>query len=135
MLGPAEVPEELAQIAFRNGNEMAWKQENCTATIEWLRSARRGVLGTELWLVEGAHIRTSIWTKAGPAIYCTVCDPLQNERWDVYVERSATSAINWIASFRWPEDSIEPPSAVYFNIAWADRTWFSEHSHVKFEAD
>jgi hypothetical protein len=130
-----EVPEELARIAFRNGTEMAWKQGDCVAAIDWLRSVGRAVLGTELWRVHGGNVHTAIRTKAGPAIYCTACDPLQNERWNDYVERSAALAINWIASFRWPEDSTEPPSPVYFNIAWADRAWFREHGHAKFEED
>ena len=130
-----EVPEELARTAFRSGNEMAWKQGDCTAAIEWLRSVGRAILGTELWRVDGSTIRTAIWTKAGPAIYCTACDPLQNERWGDYVERSANSAIGSIASFRWPDDSTESPSLVYFNITWADRAWFREHSHAKFAED
>jgi hypothetical protein len=131
----SEVPEELTRIAFRNGSEMAWKQGDCPAAIEWLRSVGRAVLGTELWRVNGVAIYTAIGTKSGPTIYCTACDPLQNERWNDYVERSATIAMDWIASFRWPEDSTEPPSPVYFNITWADRAWFHEHSHAKFGED
>jgi hypothetical protein len=130
-----EIPEELAHTAFRNGNEMAWKQGDCPAVIEWLRSAGHAVLGTELWCLNGTDLYTAIGTKSGPLIYCTACDPAQNERWSDYVQRSATAAINWIASFRWPEDSIEPPDPVYFNITWADRKWFSEHSDAKFGDD
>jgi hypothetical protein len=130
-----EVPEELARTAFRNGSEMAWKRNDCKAAIEWLRSVGRAVLGTELWRVDGNKIRAAIATRAGPAIYSTTYEPLQNERWNDYVERSAALAIASIASFHWPEDSTEPPSLVYFNITWADRAWFREHSHAKFAND
>ena len=130
-----QVPEELARTAFRNGSEMAWKQGDCTAAIEWLRSVGRAVLGTDMWLVHGANIYTAIRTKAGPTIYCTACDPLQNEHWNDYVDRSAKLAIEWISSFRWPEDAAEPPSPVYFNITWADRAFFRDHGHANFEED
>src|ERR1019366_3317791 len=122
-----QIPEELAKIGVRNGDEMAWKPDDCVAVVEWLRSTGRAVLGTELWRLHSGRVFTSIHTKSGPTIYCTACDPLQNERWNDYVERSARIAIDRIASFRWPEDSTEPPSPVYFNIDWADWAWFREH--------
>lgn len=112
---------------------MAWKQEDCAATIARLRSVGRAILGTELWSVVDGNIYTAIRTKAGPAIYCTACDPVENEGWNDYVERSARLAINWIEAFRWPEDSTEPRTPVYFNTEWVDREWFREHGHTKFE--
>jgi hypothetical protein len=130
-----EIPEELTRTAFRSGEEMAWKQEDCAEVIEWLRKAGCAVLGMELWLPESGMIRTGIRTESGPAIYCTACDPRDNERWDDYVERSAKSTMDSIASFRWFEDSVEPPRPVYFNITWASRRWFRERSPDKFSED
>jgi hypothetical protein len=130
-----EIPEELTRSAFRNGEEMAWKQEECARVIEWLRSAGYAVLGMELWLPDGHNIRTGINIKTGPAIYCTACDPLEKERWNDYVERSARSTIGSITSFRWPEDSVEPSSPAYFNITWASRRWFRQHDRDSFVQD
>jgi hypothetical protein len=130
-----QVPGELASIGVRNGDEMAWKPGDCATAIEWLRSTGRAVLGTELWRLNGGHIYTSIKTSGGPAIYCTASDPLQYERWEDYLDRSAALAIDWIASFRWPDDATEPPDPVYFNITWADRSWFREHSRAKISDD
>jgi hypothetical protein len=129
------VPEELARKAFRHGEEMAWTQDDCPAVIEWLRDSGCAVLGTELWRRSRSDprwIATAIDTRPGPTIYCTACDPLKGERWSEYVERSAKEAIRWISLFRWPEDSTEPPTPVYFNITWANRKWFREHSRADF---
>ncbi|MGH9742997.1 MAG: hypothetical protein ACRD51_11680, partial [Candidatus Acidiferrum sp.] len=134
-LGPDEIPEELARTAFHNGEEMAWQQGGCAVVIEWLRSSGYATLGMELWLPDSDGIRTAINTKAGNAIYCMACDPGEGEPWKEYVERSATATAQSIASFRWPEDSLEPPRPVYFNITWASRPWFREHSRVKFADD
>lgn len=133
--GLDEIPEELAKRAFRHGEEMAWKQEDCADVIEWLRNAGFAVLGMELWVPDGGMIRTAIRTKTVPAIYCTACDPLKNERWDDYVERSARSTMDSIASFHWFEDFVEPPRPVYFNITWANRRWFREQKLDKFAED
>ena len=57
-LSPDEVPEDLARSALRNGTEMVWKQEDCAATIAWLRSVGRAILGTELWSVVDGNIYT-----------------------------------------------------------------------------
>ncbi len=104
-----------------------------------LQSNGFAVLGMRCWGIElgpdGRSVWTAIGTKAGPAVYCTAVDPLQNERWGDYVERSAKLAMGSIASFRWPEDATEPRTTVYFNITWADRAWFREHNHAKFSDD
>jgi len=127
------IPEALTRTAFRNANEMAWKQEDCAAVIAWLRDSGYAVLGMELWLPDDDGIRTAMRTKAGPAIYCSACNPVRNERWDDYVRRSASETLDSITSFRWPEDSDEPQRAAYFNITWASRRWFREHSRASFD--
>jgi hypothetical protein len=131
-----EIPEELTRGAFRNGEEFAWKQEDCARVIEWLRGGGIAVLGMELWLPDGQNIRTGIKTKTGPVvIYCSACNPLKAERWGDCVDRSAKSTMGAIASFRWPEDAAEPPRRAYFNITWASRQWFREHSRDNFAED
>src|SRR5438552_7640919 len=129
------IPEELIQNAFSNGEEFAWKQEDCGQVIDWLRHKGNAIMGIELWLPEGQNIRTGIKTKTELVIYCTACDPLETERWDDYVDRSAKLVIGAINSFSWPEDTVEPPRPAYFNITWASREWFREQSGDDFAED
>jgi hypothetical protein len=119
----ANFPEELAANAFVNGEEVAWVQQDCLATIDWLSKNGYAVLGFELWLPEDGGICTAISTKAGPAIYVSSCDPMKGESWDDYVQRSARETAERIGGFRWPEDSLEQPRPAYFNLTWADRDW------------
>jgi hypothetical protein len=123
----ASLPESLSARAFVNGEDIAWEQKNCADAIDWLCRKGYAILGTELWLIEQDGIRTAIRTKSGPAIFVTNCDPVKGESWDVYVERSARHAAEKISLFRWPEDSLESPRPVYFNLCWADRNWFRIH--------
>jgi|HubBroStandDraft_2_1064218.scaffolds.fasta_scaffold285533_1 hypothetical protein len=123
----AGFPEPLAAIAFVNGEETAWEQKDCRAAIDWLSQNNQAILGIDLWLVRDGSISTAISTKSGPAIYVSSCDPLKGETWDDYVRRSAKEAGDLVAAFRWPEDSLEPPRTVYFNLCWADRKWFRTH--------
>jgi hypothetical protein len=123
----AGFPEPLAAIAFANGEEPAWEQKDCQTAIDWLSQNNHAVLGIDLWLVRDGSISTAISTKSGPAIYVSSCDPLKRETWDDYVRRSAKEAGDFVAAFRWPEDSLEPPRTVYFNLCWADREWFRTH--------
>ena len=121
---PASLPDHLTASAFVSG-EPAWRQGDCTEVITWLSGNGYAVLGWELWLVTNGAIRTIMNTKSGGALYCNSCDPLPNESWSEYVQRSARLAEENVASFRWPEDSTEnPDTAAYFNLTWADRGWF-----------
>jgi hypothetical protein len=121
---PTNLPERLSKIAFINGEEFAWKQEDCGSAIDWLSQNGYAILGFELWLVGNGRIRTAIHTKSGPGLYVTNCDPVEHESWECYVKRSAQDAVEKIGEFRWPADAIESPAPVYFNLAWADREWF-----------
>ena len=96
---PPGLPEHLAAAAFVSpeGHEQAWKQSDCTQVIEWLSSNGHAVLGTELWLVKNGEIHTLINTKSGPVLHCTSCDPLPQEDWNEYVQRSARLAAEQIA--------------------------------------
>jgi hypothetical protein len=85
---------------------------------------RLALLGIELWVVKEGGIQTAIHTESGPELYVTSCDPLKDETWQNYVERSARDAMKHILAFRWPADAVEPPRPVYFNLTWADREWF-----------
>jgi hypothetical protein len=123
-LVPRNFPEALAEVAFVNGQEAAWLQKDCLKAIEWLSQNGYAILGFELWLPLDDGIRTAISTTAGPAIYVTSCDPTQGEAWEEYVQRSARETTEHIATFHWPEDSLEPPRPAYFNLCWADREWF-----------
>ena len=121
------LPEPLSASAFVSGEDVAWEQKDCANAIDWLRKKGYAILGMELWLVEESGIRTAIRTKSGPAIYATNCDPVKGESWDGYVERSARDAAQKITSFHWPEDSLESPRPVYFNLCWGDVDWFRTH--------
>ena|SRR5215471_17892478 len=121
---PPNFPEELSAAAFVSGEEVAWAQKDCLAAIDWLSKNGYAVLGYELWLPENRGIRTSISTKAGPAIYVSSCDPMKGEAWEHYVQRSAREAAGHIGKFHWPEDSLEQTHLAYFNLTWADRNWF-----------
>jgi hypothetical protein len=117
------MPERLAAAALVSGEEAAWEQGDSKDAVEWLRNAGYAILGIELWLLKQGKISTSINTLSGPVIFCTSCDPLKDERWEDYVQRAARVATESIATFRWPEDSLET-SPAYFNLTWADREWF-----------
>ncbi len=117
----ANLPKPLSASAFVNGEDLAWEQKDCANTIDWLRKNGYAILGIELWLIEESGIRTAIRTISGPAIFVTNCNPVKGETWDSYVERSARDATENISVFRWPEDSLESPRPVYFNLCWADR--------------
>lgn len=117
----ANFPEALEKVALVNGQEVAWLQEDCLKAIDWLAGNGYAILGFELWLPEGGGIRTAINTKAGPAIYVSSCDPIEEETWEDYVKRSAREAAGLIGLFGWPDDSLEPPRPAYFNLTWADR--------------
>jgi hypothetical protein len=132
----AGFPERLSAIAYVNGEEVAWEQKDCADAIEWLRQNGFAVLGIELWRIGDGSIRTSIHTKSGSEIYVTSCDPVRGETWQDYVERSARDAAEKISAFHWPEDSIEQPSPVYFNLCWADREWFrTKSNHAAYFTD
>jgi hypothetical protein len=119
-----DLPEQLSASAFVNGEDVAWEQKDCTSAVDWLCKNGYAILGIELWLIEESAIRTSIQTKSGPVIFVTNCDPARGESWNSYVERSARDAAEKITSFHWPEDSLESPRPVYFNLCWAGRDWF-----------
>jgi hypothetical protein len=126
-LVPANFPETLAEVALVNGQEAAWLQKDCLKAIDWLSQNGYAILGFELWLPLGEGIRTAISTKAGPAIYVSSCDPTKGETWEEYVRRSARETTAHITTFRWPEDSLEPPRPAYFNLCWAEQEWFGTH--------
>lgn len=119
----SSMPEPLAAAALVGGEEAAWEQADCAAAIEWLRNEGYAVLGTELWLLKKGQIVTSISTIGNPVLYCTSCDLLDDESWDEYVQRSAARDAKSVATFRFPEDSLETCPA-YFNLCWADRKCF-----------
>jgi hypothetical protein len=121
---PANFPHRLAAAALVNGGESSWQQKDCLSAIAWLSENGYAILGFELWLVRDGGMSTAISTKSGPAIYVSSCDPTKGETWEGYVQRSALEAAERIGSFRWPEDSLEPPRPAYFNLCWADREWF-----------
>jgi hypothetical protein len=108
---PPGLPEHLPEAAFvsSGGQEVAWKQSDCTEVIDWLSSNGHAVLGTELWPVRNGEIRTLINTKNGPVLHCPSCDPLPKEDWSEYVQRSARLAAAQIADFSWPQQSNESP--------------------------
>jgi hypothetical protein len=121
---PANFPQGLAAAAFLKGEETAWKKEDCLATINWLSHNSYAILGFELWLIRDDGISTAISTKSGPATYVYNRDPTRGENCEAYVLRSAKEAADCIAAFGWPEVSLEPPRAAYFNLTWEDREWF-----------
>jgi hypothetical protein len=121
-------PERLSEIAFVNGEDVAWEQKDCAAAIEWLREANYALLGVELWIIKDSNIRTAIHTNSGAELYVSSCDPIKGETWRNYVERSAQDAVEHILAFVWPEDSLESPRPVHFNLSWADREWFRTRS-------
>jgi hypothetical protein len=125
--GLANLPEPLSATVFVNGEDVAWEQKDCANAIEWLCQNGYAILGIELWLIEESGIRTAIRTKSGPTLYVTSCDPVKGESWDSYVERSARDATEKINQFHWPDDSLESPRPVYFNLCWADLEWFRIH--------
>jgi hypothetical protein len=121
---PANFPQQLAAAAFVNGEEAAWEQEHCLIAIDWFSQNGYAILGLELWLPAGGGIHTAISTKAGLELFASSCDPVKDETWENYVQRSSREAASHIASFSWPENSLEPQRPVYFNLCWADREWF-----------
>lgn len=126
---PADMPKEVAAAALVVGREAAWQQSDCAAAIDALAGAGYAILGWELWLLGRAgRVQASIATADGSAIWCASCEPLPEERWDDYVQRSQRLAAEGIAAFSWPEDACEPPRPVYFNITWADRDWLRKQS-------
>jgi hypothetical protein len=128
---PAGLPQHLAAAAFVSG-EPAWKQADCAGVIGWLRASGYAVLGWELWLVTNGAIHTLMSTGGGRVLYSASYEPLLQEGWDEYVQRSARLAAEGVLAFRWPEDSTESPDTVpYFNLTWADRDWF--RSRGKFQ--
>ncbi|MFZ2086629.1 MAG: hypothetical protein WAU92_19220 [Candidatus Sulfotelmatobacter sp.] len=117
------MPEQLVAAALVSGEEAAWQQGDCEAAIDWLRHTTYPILGTELWLLKEGKICTFINTLSGRVVHCTSCEPLKDESWDDYTQRSARLAADSIAAFRWPEDSLETCPA-YFNLTRADQRWF-----------
>lgn len=122
---PANMPGEVAAAARVIGDEAAWQQSDCPAAIRSLAEAGYAILGWELWLLRtDGRVQTTVATKDGLAIWSASCDPLPDEQWGDYVQRSAQLAAEGIAAFNWPQNACEPPLPVYFNITWADRTRF-----------
>jgi hypothetical protein len=134
--GSPELPLQLRAKAFVSEDELAWLQQDCPDTIDWLRQNGFALLGTELWLIEDGTIRTAIKTASGPVIYVTACDPQDQESWSAYVQRSARHALETIEAFAWPEDSLEPKRPAYLNLCWADLGWFrAQKTHAAYFAD
>jgi hypothetical protein len=121
---PTNFLKELAAVAFVNGEEAAWEQDDCLKAIDWLSKNGYAVLGFELWIPEDGGIRRAISTRAGPAFYVSSCDPIKGETWEDYVQRSAHEAAKRVGAFRWPDDALEPPRPAYFDLCWADLEWF-----------
>lgn len=78
-----------------------------------------------MWIVRDGTIWGSARTSAGEAFYGNACDPEPGERWEVYVNRSAREATDTVINPWWRAELTEPePYRIYFNVTWADRTWF-----------
>ena len=125
---PDNFPQGLATAAFITGNEAAWLQSDSLFAINWFAENGHAILAFELWLPQNdGMIKTSIHTEAGPVLYVWSFDPIKDEAWEHYVQRSAREAAKVIGEFRWPEDAVEPLQPAYFNLSWANRQWFRAH--------
>ena len=97
---PANFLDVLSAVAFVNGEEAAWQQKDCLAAIDWL-SKNGCAVRFELWLPEDGGIRRATSTKAGPAIYVSSCQPVEEGAGEHYVQRR--EAAGHIGGFHWPD--------------------------------
>lgn len=122
-------PAELERNAFRAHNgEFGWTRAQIPKVLDVLRSHSMGVLGGELWWVDGARVLGLIPQRYGPpAVYPWVTDRRPGESWPDFVERGANEALVAVERFPSPGDlPLNLAGRVLYNLTWVSDVEFEE---------
>ena len=124
-LFPPDFPSELAVAAFRGGDEAAWPSMLAAAAVEWFGTHGYAVLGTELWVLEGANIQTlPIGVSGMREVHGNKVNREREEAWSSFVARAAAETRAFLQLFN-PWDIVEP-GLVYFNVVWVNEADYGQ---------
>jgi len=122
---PASFPDELANVAFSSGDEVAWPPNFAVLAVEWFGSHEYAVLGTELWIVQTDGIQSLPMGNDGMrGVYVNTVDRQKNEPWSSFVWRSAAETRTYLQRFD-PSEIVEQ-GQLYFNVTWVSEQAYEE---------
>lgn len=126
-LFPPNFPPELAVLAFKAGEEVAWPVSVSTSAVEWFGRHGYAVLGTELWLLKDGAIQSlPIGLSGMGEVYGNTVNRESKEAWSTFVARAAAETGAYLQEFN-PSDIVED-GQVYFNVVWVSEDEFKNLS-------
>ena len=126
-LFPPDFPSELRVAAFRAGDEAAWPSMLAAAAVEWFGTHGYAVLGTELWVLEGANIQTlPIGVSGMREVHGNTVNRVNEESWSSFVARAGAETRTYLQAFK-PSDIVERGQLV-FNVVWVSEGEFTNPS-------
>jgi len=122
---PPNFPPELAYEAFVPHNEAAWTPPLAVIAVNWLGVNGYAVLGTELWVVNGARRNAMPFgVTGGPEIHGNTVGRQSRESWSAFVVRSRVETLDYLRSFS-PADIVSQ-GELYFNVTWVSEEEYEE---------
>jgi len=121
-----DLPQDLADAAYRAGDEFAWSPSIAVSVTKWLGEHGYAVLGTELWVLkhDGTIISLPLGISGLPEVHGNTVDRKKGETWSSFTRRATAETLAYLGRFN-PADIVEEGN-VRFNITWVTEIEFEQ---------
>jgi hypothetical protein len=127
VFGPLpDLPQELADAAYRSGDEFAWSPSVAASVAKWLGEHGYAILGTELWVLkpDGRIISLPLGLSGLPEVHGNTVDRKNGETWSSFTRRATAETLAYLGRFN-PAEIVEEGD-LRFNVTWVSEIEFEQ---------
>lgn len=117
------LPPEVMALAFRTGDEYAWKRDDIGEVVAAMAESHLAVMGGEVWGITDVEILSMLQLKDGRTAVFSWDTGMkrEDEDWEDFVDRCAVEPLTAIRDLNVEQEVVdEQADTIYYNLTWFD---------------
>ncbi len=119
------LPPEIMELAFRSGDEYAWKRDDIAEVVAAMTEAQLAIMGGEVWGVMDVGILSMLKLKDGRTAVFSWDTGMKHEQesWEDFVDRCCVETLTAIRDLNVEQEVIdEHAGSIYYSLTWFDQS-------------